>query len=147
MPCPLSDFSVTMCVSFDVQVNLMQYMKQSTSRDFRINTATLEAALQEQDSSGEVTQSNVVTNNFFRLKCLFFQVVVERTASVCTGGGGSSGGGGDTGAQAEEEETVVVMIYLHIFDVLDVVGSDKAELVPLSYFPFFRDPPVTSMIW
>lgn len=75
-------------------------------------------------------------------------MVVERTASVCTGGGGSSGGGGgDTGAQAEEEETVVVMIYLHIFDVLDVVGSDKAELVPLSYFPFFRDPPVTSMIW
>lgn len=34
-----------------VQVNLMQYMKLSTSRDFRINTATLEAALQEQDDS------------------------------------------------------------------------------------------------
>ncbi|XP_072525777.1 Fanconi anemia group I protein [Salminus brasiliensis] len=30
------------------KVNLMQYMKLSTSRDFRINTATLEAALQEQ---------------------------------------------------------------------------------------------------
>uniref|UniRef100_A0A8C5CU79 FA complementation group I n=1 Tax=Gadus morhua TaxID=8049 RepID=A0A8C5CU79_GADMO len=32
------------------KVNLMQYMKLSTSRDFRINAATLEAALQEQDS-------------------------------------------------------------------------------------------------
>ncbi|XP_048014628.1 Fanconi anemia group I protein [Megalobrama amblycephala] len=30
------------------KVNLMQYMKLSTSRDFRINAATLEAALQEQ---------------------------------------------------------------------------------------------------
>ncbi|XP_075870862.1 Fanconi anemia group I protein isoform X2 [Nelusetta ayraudi] len=56
MPCALSDLSVTTCVSFDVQVNLMQYMKQSTSRDFRINTATLEAALQEQDSNGEGVQ-------------------------------------------------------------------------------------------
>ncbi|KAJ0047314.1 hypothetical protein NL108_004221, partial [Boleophthalmus pectinirostris] len=33
------------------KVNLMQYMKQSTSRDFRINAATLEAALQDQDGS------------------------------------------------------------------------------------------------
>ncbi|TRY87249.1 hypothetical protein DNTS_031752 [Danionella cerebrum] len=31
------------------KVNLMQYMKLSTSRDFRINTATLDAALQEQE--------------------------------------------------------------------------------------------------
>uniref|UniRef100_A0A4W6EG80 FA complementation group I n=1 Tax=Lates calcarifer TaxID=8187 RepID=A0A4W6EG80_LATCA len=31
------------------KVNLMQYMKLSTSRDFRINAATLDAALQEQD--------------------------------------------------------------------------------------------------
>lgn len=29
-------------------------MKLSTSRDFRINTATLDAALQEQDDSQEV---------------------------------------------------------------------------------------------
>uniref|UniRef100_A0A8C4ZXJ7 FA complementation group I n=1 Tax=Gadus morhua TaxID=8049 RepID=A0A8C4ZXJ7_GADMO len=35
------------------KVNLMQYMKLSTSRDFRINAATLEAALQEQDASQE----------------------------------------------------------------------------------------------
>lgn len=49
-------FSNHVCV-FRCQVNLMQYMKLSTSRDFRINTATLDAALQEQDSSGEVTQS------------------------------------------------------------------------------------------
>ncbi|XP_061577509.1 Fanconi anemia group I protein isoform X2 [Cololabis saira] len=35
------------------KVNLMQYMKLSTSRDFRINAATLDAALQEQDESQE----------------------------------------------------------------------------------------------
>lgn len=33
----------------------MQYMKLSTSRDFRINAATLDAALQEQDVSQEVS--------------------------------------------------------------------------------------------
>lgn len=38
-----------------VQVNLMQYMKLSTSRDFRINAATLEAALQERDESPDVS--------------------------------------------------------------------------------------------
>ncbi|XP_066491115.1 Fanconi anemia group I protein [Tiliqua scincoides] len=32
------------------KVNLMQYMKLSTSRDFRINVSTLENALQEQDA-------------------------------------------------------------------------------------------------
>ncbi|KAK3558477.1 hypothetical protein QTP86_018127 [Hemibagrus guttatus] len=43
------------------KVNLMQYMKLSTSRDFRINTATLEAALQEQqhDSQQTDTQASV----------------------------------------------------------------------------------------
>lgn len=35
----------------------MQYMKLSTSRDFRINAATLEAALQEQDDSPDVSSS------------------------------------------------------------------------------------------
>nr|XP_061812726.1 Fanconi anemia group I protein-like isoform X2 [Nerophis lumbriciformis] len=35
------------------KVNLMQYMKLSTSRDFRINAATLDAALQEQDNTAE----------------------------------------------------------------------------------------------
>uniref|UniRef100_UPI0037E9ACE8 Fanconi anemia group I protein n=1 Tax=Semicossyphus pulcher TaxID=241346 RepID=UPI0037E9ACE8 len=35
------------------KVNLMQYMKLSTSRDFRINAATLDAALQEQDDTEE----------------------------------------------------------------------------------------------
>uniref|UniRef100_A0AAQ5YBY8 FA complementation group I n=1 Tax=Amphiprion ocellaris TaxID=80972 RepID=A0AAQ5YBY8_AMPOC len=39
------------------KVNLMQYMKLSTSRDFRINAATLDAALQEQDASQETTES------------------------------------------------------------------------------------------
>uniref|UniRef100_A0A8C9ZZA6 FA complementation group I n=1 Tax=Sander lucioperca TaxID=283035 RepID=A0A8C9ZZA6_SANLU len=35
------------------KVNLMQYMKLSTSRDFRINAASLDAAMQEQDDSQE----------------------------------------------------------------------------------------------
>uniref|UniRef100_A0A4W4HBM7 FA complementation group I n=1 Tax=Electrophorus electricus TaxID=8005 RepID=A0A4W4HBM7_ELEEL len=35
------------------KVNLMQYMKLSTSRDFRINAATLEAALQEQQQDSQ----------------------------------------------------------------------------------------------
>ncbi|XP_026167020.2 Fanconi anemia group I protein isoform X2 [Mastacembelus armatus] len=39
------------------KVNLMQYMKLSTSRDFRIIAATLDAALQEQDDSQEATES------------------------------------------------------------------------------------------
>uniref|UniRef100_A0A3Q1JBN9 FA complementation group I n=1 Tax=Anabas testudineus TaxID=64144 RepID=A0A3Q1JBN9_ANATE len=39
------------------KVNLMQYMKLSTSRDFRINAATLDAALQEQDDGEETTES------------------------------------------------------------------------------------------
>ncbi|KAK7891742.1 hypothetical protein WMY93_023705 [Mugilogobius chulae] len=39
------------------KVNLMQYMKLSTSRDFRIKTATLEAALQDQDDSQQTTAS------------------------------------------------------------------------------------------
>ncbi|XP_057185886.1 Fanconi anemia group I protein isoform X2 [Triplophysa rosa] len=38
------------------KVNLMQYMKLSTSRDFRINTATLEAALQEQEQQQDDSQ-------------------------------------------------------------------------------------------
>lgn len=44
------------CMFF--QVNLMQYMKLSTSRDFRINAATLDAALQEQDDSQVVSASS-----------------------------------------------------------------------------------------
>ncbi|XP_061678142.1 Fanconi anemia group I protein isoform X2 [Syngnathoides biaculeatus] len=36
------------------KVNLMQYMKLSTSRDFRINSTTLDAALEEQDNTLEV---------------------------------------------------------------------------------------------
>uniref|UniRef100_A0A3P8ZFP3 FA complementation group I n=1 Tax=Esox lucius TaxID=8010 RepID=A0A3P8ZFP3_ESOLU len=39
------------------KVNLMQYMKLSTSRDFRINAATLESALQEQDDSQQPEES------------------------------------------------------------------------------------------
>ncbi|RXN22550.1 Fanconi anemia group I isoform X1 [Labeo rohita] len=39
------------------KVNLMQYMKLSTSRDFRINAATLEAALQEQEQEQQQDES------------------------------------------------------------------------------------------
>ncbi|KAM4734088.1 Fanconi anemia group I protein [Anableps anableps] len=39
------------------KVNLMQYMKLSTSRDFRINAATLDAALQEQEETEETQES------------------------------------------------------------------------------------------
>ncbi|XP_043980930.1 Fanconi anemia group I protein [Gambusia affinis] len=39
------------------KVNLMQYMKLSTSRDFRINPATLDAALQEQEETAETQES------------------------------------------------------------------------------------------
>ncbi|KAF7702205.1 Fanconi anemia group I protein isoform X2 [Silurus meridionalis] len=39
------------------KVNLMQYMKLSTSRDFRINAATLEAALQEQQQESQQTDT------------------------------------------------------------------------------------------
>ncbi|CAJ1057263.1 Fanconi anemia group I protein [Xyrichtys novacula] len=39
------------------KVNLMQYMKLSTSRDFRINAATLDAALQEERDSDETPES------------------------------------------------------------------------------------------
>uniref|UniRef100_A0A671Y700 FA complementation group I n=1 Tax=Sparus aurata TaxID=8175 RepID=A0A671Y700_SPAAU len=42
------------------KVNLMQYMKLSTSRDFRINANTLDAALQEQDNAEETTESQDV---------------------------------------------------------------------------------------
>uniref|UniRef100_A0A8C3AZL7 FA complementation group I n=1 Tax=Cyclopterus lumpus TaxID=8103 RepID=A0A8C3AZL7_CYCLU len=39
------------------KVNLMQYMKMSASRDFRINAVTLDAALQEQDESQGTNES------------------------------------------------------------------------------------------
>ncbi|KAF1387005.1 hypothetical protein PFLUV_G00100770 [Perca fluviatilis] len=42
------------------KVNLMQYMKLSTSRDFRINAASLDAAMQEQDDSQETTETQDV---------------------------------------------------------------------------------------
>lgn len=59
--CVSPDVSVT-ALLFCLKVNLMQYMKLSTSRDFRINMATLEAALQEHNSS-EVTPSSSFSPN------------------------------------------------------------------------------------
>ncbi|XP_068131301.1 Fanconi anemia group I protein [Hyperolius riggenbachi] len=41
------------------KINLMQYMKLSTSRDFRINAATLDAALQERGSEEENEADNM----------------------------------------------------------------------------------------
>lgn len=38
----------------------MQYMKLSTSRDFRINAVTLEAALQEQDEPPDVSSNFIL---------------------------------------------------------------------------------------
>lgn len=49
-----------------VQVNLMQYMKLSTSRDFRINAATLDAALHEQDGSQQVRPVVLLLPSFCR---------------------------------------------------------------------------------
>lgn len=46
-----------------LQVNLMQYMKLSTSRDFRINAATLEQALQEHDHSQQTPASQEPEEN------------------------------------------------------------------------------------
>lgn len=41
----------------------MQYMKLSTSRDFRINANTLDAALQEQDNAEEVSVISQLQNS------------------------------------------------------------------------------------
>lgn len=80
-----------------VQVNLMQYMKLSTSRDFRINAATLEAALQEQDDSPDV-RSSYETDTF--------PLNSFGSRSRPFSDHGVSAGGGDTRAPTEEEETL-----------------------------------------
>lgn len=82
-----------------VQVNLMQYMKLSTSRDFRINAVTLEAALQEQDESPDVS-SNFIFRLILELgtvldQCLVLSLVHRVSASR-----------GHTRAQTEEEKTL-----------------------------------------
>lgn len=80
-----------------VQVNLMQYMKLSTSRDFRINAATLEAVLQEQEDSPDVSlnyETNTCPlNSFGSMSCPFPDHRV-------------SAGRRDTRAQTEEEKTL-----------------------------------------
>lgn len=66
------------------QVNLMQYMKLSTSRDFRINSTTLDAALQEQDDNQEVSASYSVTSNLlchiidFCPHLLYNRIIIEK---------------------------------------------------------------------
>ncbi|KAM4040039.1 Fanconi anemia group I protein [Anomaloglossus baeobatrachus] len=45
------------------KVNLMQYMKLSTSRDFKINTASLDAAMQEKGSEEENNEQSVSEQN------------------------------------------------------------------------------------
>ncbi|XP_029430522.1 Fanconi anemia group I protein [Rhinatrema bivittatum] len=62
-PIPNLIFAIEQYEKFLIQlskkskVNLMQYMKLSTSRDFRINAATLNAALQEQEPEDENTEN------------------------------------------------------------------------------------------
>ncbi len=58
------------------QVNLMQYMKLSTSRDFRINAATLEAALQEQEQQDESQQVCFCLNMFILRQCCGFGLFI-----------------------------------------------------------------------
>lgn len=125
----------------------MQYMKLSTSRDFRINAETLEAALQEQGNNSEVKQSHnqpLFLTVQTELKC-FFHVVREITESVFTGR--STGSRGDTGAQTEEEKTLILRIHLQMILVILYLSSGQLQLVPQSYFTLFRDPLVMSMIW
>lgn len=120
-----------------VQVNLMQYMKLSTSRDFRINAETLEAVLQEQDSNTEVKQSHILTTSLFftvqtELKS-FFHVVGKIRESVFTGR--STGSRGDTGAQTEEEKTLIVRIHLQmILIILYEFRPTSARSTKLFYF-------------
>lgn len=73
MLCPLPLFSLWL-----LQVNLMQYMKLSTSRDFRINASMLDSVLQEQntedaenepDNNQVRTHSPTVTDGFPILCC------------------------------------------------------------------------------
>lgn len=109
------------------QVNLMQYMKLSTSRDFRINAATLDAALQEQDDSQEVSASSAPQE----LQCcssyttaaflhFYFTIRVHKIGSISTlcpllkcalcipllSDHRVTGHHRDTRTQTEEEETV-----------------------------------------
>lgn len=58
----------------------MQYMKLSTSRDFRINAATLDAALQEQDDSQEVS----AISDFDYTLCSVWLLLGEISVSVCS---------------------------------------------------------------
>lgn len=62
-----------------VQVNLMQYMKLSTSRDFRINTATLEAALQEQQQN---ESQQVCLHVFYILRLIIISQLHENLVKL-----------------------------------------------------------------
>lgn len=75
----------------------MQHMKLSTSRDFRINAATLEAALQEQDDSLDVSSRHEA--DAFTLNGLGSTSRPFSDRRVSAGGGGAR-------APTEEEETV-----------------------------------------
>ena len=44
---------VTQNVTLLSEINLMEHFKRSTARDFRINSATLEAALRQESSDEE----------------------------------------------------------------------------------------------
>lgn len=77
----------------------MQYMKLSTSRDFRINAETLEAALQEQDDSLDVSSSHYARTDASTQNS-------SGSVSCPFSGHGVSASRGDARAQTEEEKTL-----------------------------------------
>lgn len=120
-----------------VQVNLMQYMKLSTSRDFRINAATLEAALQEQDDSLDVSscyETNTFTlNSCGSVSCPFSDHRV-------------SAGRGHTKAQTEEEKTLGLVNGTSCPGGKSSCG-ESAGWSSERYLPLSREPWVMLMTW
>ncbi|XP_011605603.1 Fanconi anemia group I protein isoform X1 [Takifugu rubripes] len=120
------------------KVNLMQYMKLSTSRDFRINAETLEAALQEQDDSLDVSSSpyahtdTSTQNSSGSISCPF-------------SGHGVSASRGDARAQTEEEKTLGFIngTSCRVKRALFKRAGWSSE----RYLPLFREPLVALMIW
>lgn len=69
-----------------LQVNLMQYMKLSTSRDFRINVSTLENALQEQnaeDRENEPANDQVSSRRSKKMQSIFCQYKCKSVLPKC----------------------------------------------------------------
>lgn len=126
----------------------MQYMKLSTSRDFRINAATLDAALQEQDDSQEVSAGSAPQHHRYRssLHRLFSSLDCSVSsyfafALSLLSDHRVTGDRRDTRAQTEEEETV-----RRLMNSSCLFGM-KAAWSTQSYLPLLREPLVMLMIW